>query len=351
VTHHVSPEMLALYREGAVTAAKAARIDAHLAGCHRCSGIDAALTNLHSVLAATELPPMPDTLTVRIQMAIAGESAARAGTSHASTAPTRAAPAPVDSGVAAAGTGPRAAGAAAGTAGSGSAAIPGRPDLPERRRRRLRRFRRPDWSSPLVQRGLAAASAVVVIVGAGILFANARSASLSSGSGGGGAGSRVPATRPTAAGGVSRPGSFHAYARASAPMAVNYRLNGRIATTAAVMSHANFTPRSLPRMVRKQVASVTKLSSGVTTPGYQGAASRRSRIGGVSISALQGCLTVMSRGRTVLLVDVARFLGRPATIVVLKSLTAVNVFDVGIVGVGCSASNLDIIRMLSIPVR
>jgi hypothetical protein len=59
----------------------------------------------------------------------------------------------------------------------------------------------------------------------------------------------------------------------------------------------------------------------------------------------------MARGRRVLLVDVARFLGRPAEIVVLKSLTAANVFDVGIVGVGCSASNLDIIRMLRIPVR
>jgi hypothetical protein len=344
VTRHVSPEMLALHREGAVTAAKAASIHAHLAGCSRCSGIDAALASLPSVLAATELPPMPDALTLRIQMAIARESAARAGTSPASPAP-----APAKTGVAGAGAGPRTAGAAAGTAGSGSAGIPGRPDLPERRRSRARRFRRPDWSSPLLLRGLAAAAAVVVIAGAGFLLANARTASQSAGSTANGAGAGVPAARPSAAGGVNRQASFGA--GATAPVPVNYRLNGKIATTDAVVSHANFTARSLPRMLRKQVASVTRLGSGDTAPAYPGAASQKSRIGGVSISSLQGCLNVMARGRRVLLVDVARFLGRPATIVVLESLTAANVFDVGIVGVGCSASNLDIIRMLRIPVR
>jgi hypothetical protein len=344
VTRHVSPELLALHREGAVTAAKAASIDAHLAGCPRCSGIDAALTNLPSVLAATELPPMPDALTLRIQMAIARESAARAEASPAS-----AAPAPAESALA--GAGARAAGATAGTAGAGagSARIPGRPDLPERSRSRSRRFRRPDWSSPLLLRGLAAAAVVVVIAGAGILLANVHTASQPAGSTANGAGARAPAARPSGAGGVNRQGSFSA--RASAPMIVSYRLNGRIATTNAVVSNANLTMRSLPRMVRKQVASVTKLASGAAAPGNQRAASPKARIGGVSMSALQGCLSMMARGRTVMLVSVARFLGRPATIVVLKSLTAANVFDVGIVGAGCSASNLDIIRMLSIPVR
>jgi hypothetical protein len=320
VSSHVSPEILALHREGAVTAAKAARIDAHLADCARCSGIDAVLTNLHSVLAATELPLMPDALTLQIQMAIARESAARAGTSAASAG-----------------------------AGLVAAGIPGRLDLPGQRRSRSRRFRRPDWSSPLLLRGLAAAAVVVVIAGAGILLANARIASQSQGSAAGGAGSGVPAARSSVARGANRYAPFGA--RASAPVAVSYRLNGRIATTDAVVSHANFTAKSLPRMVRKQVASVTRLGAGVPAPGYQGAASQKSRIGGVSISALQGCLSVMARGRRVLLVDVARFLGRPATIVVLKSLTAANVFDIGIVGAGCSASNLDIIRMLTIPVR
>ena len=331
MNRHVSPEILALHREGAVTAANAARIDAHLAGCARCSRIDAALTSLPSVLAATNLPPIPEALTLQIQTAIARESAARVGTGAAS-----AAPAPAETG------------AIGGTAGvgAGAAGIPGRPDLPERRRGRSRRFRRPDWSSPLLLRGLAAAAVVVIIAGAGILLANARTASLPS-SGGTGSGGGAPA-RPGEASGIGRNASFGASARA--PATVSYRLNGRIATTAAIANKTNFTQASLPRLVRRQVASVTRLAVGGAAPSPQRAASQKLQIGGVRISALQDCLSAMSRGRQVLLVDVARFLGRPATIVVLKSLTA-DLLDVGIVGPGCSASNLDIIRMLTIPVR
>jgi len=147
---------------------------------------------------------------------------------------------------------------------------------------------------------------------------------------------------------MNRNASFGA--KASAPVTVSYRLNDRIATTAAVLSHANLTQKSLPGQVRRQVASVAVVPGGTAAP-TDLRASPNFRIGAVRISALEGCLSVMSRGRRVLLVDVARFLGRPATIVVLKSLTAANVFDVGIVGIGCSASNLDIIQMLTIPVR
>jgi hypothetical protein len=315
-----------------VTAAKGARIDAHLADCVQCSRIDAALTSLPSVLAATDLPPIPDALTLQIQTAIARESAGRVGTGPASTAPA-----------------PTETGAVGGTAGVGArgAGIPGRPDLPERRRGRPRRFRRPDWSSPLLLRGLAAAAVVVVIAGAGILLANAHTASPTSsavtGSGGG-----APA-RPGEAGGNGRNASLGA--RASAPAMVSYRLNGRIATTAVIASQTNFTHSSMPRLVRTRVASVTGIAVGGAASNLRRAASPTSQIGGVRISELQSCLSVMSRGRKVLLVDVARFLGRPAMIVVLKSLTGADLLDVGIVGPGCSASNLDIIRMLTIPVR
>ena len=342
MSRHVRVEVLALYREGAVTAAKAARIEAHLADCARCAGLDAAFTDLASVLAATELPPMPDALTLQIQMTIARESAGRAGTSPASAAPApgapaSAAPAPADSA------------RAPSPAGSGSAGIPGRPDLPERRRSRSRRFRRPDWSSPLLLRGMAAAAVVVVIAGGGILLANAHTASVPSGTAAGsGAGSNAP-RRPSAANGIGSNASFGA--GTSAPVPVSYRLNSRIATADAVVSGTDFTEKSLRRMVRRQVASVARLGSGPTPSGNQGPASQKSGIGGVRISELEGCLSAMSRGRRVLLVDIARFLGRPATIVVLESLNAANVFDVGIVGVGCSASNLDIIQMLEIPVR
>src|SRR5262249_15985138 len=157
-----------------------------------------------------------------------------------------------------------------------------------------------------------------------ILLANARPASQPSSAGiSSGGGARAP--RPGLAGGNGRNASFGA---ASAPATVSYRLNGRIATTAAIASGTNFPNNSLPHLVRRQVASVTGIPLGGAAPSVPKAASQKSQIGGVSISALEGCLSAMSRGRQVLLVDVARFLGRPATIVVLKSLTGADLLDV-----------------------
>lgn len=357
MSRHVSVEVLALRREVGVSAAKAARIDAHLAQCTRCSGIDAALTRQASVLAATQLPPVPEAFSARIQLAISRESAARAAA--ATAGPASAAREPARSAGASSGAGPVATGTAGadlrtagegvglGAAGArgatGSTHVPGRPDLPERGRSRWSpRFRMPNWSSPLVRRGLAAAAAVVVIAGAGILLANARTASENSA----GSASAPGTARPSVHSGIGRHASFGAVAQ---PVTVSYRLKGKIATAAAVVGHTNMTEKSLPDMVRKRVASVTSL--GGMAPNSQGAASPTSLIGGVSVSALEGCLSAMAAGRQVLLADVTRFLGRPATIIVLKSPTAANVLDVAIVGLGCSPSNLEVIRMLTVPVR
>lgn len=132
---HVSAEVLALYREGAVSARKAAGIASHLSGCPQCEGIDGDLANVSVVLAATSAPPMPDVLAVRIETAIARESAVRAAASPAQVTSTA------------------------------RELIPGRPDLPERGGRGARRFRMPSWSSPLLLRSLAATGAVAVIAG------------------------------------------------------------------------------------------------------------------------------------------------------------------------------------------
>ena len=77
---HVSTEALALYREGAVSARRAAGIASHLSSCSRCGGVIADLANVSALLTAAPLPPMPDALVVRIQSAIASESVLRATT-------------------------------------------------------------------------------------------------------------------------------------------------------------------------------------------------------------------------------------------------------------------------------
>ena len=361
--HHASAETLALYREGALSARKAAGIASHLSGCSRCAGIIRDLANVSAVLTATQLPPMPDVLVVRIQAAIASESVMRAASSPDYAARTQAAGAPAASGVGAGAPGAGTAGSAgaAGAAGAGGVAgrgagedgaagrehIPGRPDLPERAGRGARRFRMPRLSSPVLLRALAATAAVVVVAGGGFLLASGQTASESSGGGSSGSSGR-PASAPRPA--VS---NAHAAQQRSAPRApayVNYRLKGKVAATNAIASHTNFTSATLASQVRREVASSSVLVGGFAGPQH-GARPEpaNSRVGGVSISRLEGCLNRVTAGRKVLLADVARYLGSPATIIVFKSLTA-DVFDVTIVGLSCSASNSDVISRTTVPV-
>jgi hypothetical protein len=62
---------------------------------------------------------------------------------------------------------------------------------------------------------------------------------------------------------------------------------------------------------------------------------------------LAGCLANIASGRQVLLADVARYLGKPATIIVLKPVSGA--FDVIVVGLACTATKADVITRLSVP--
>jgi hypothetical protein len=373
VRHHVSAETLALHRDGAVSASEAASIAAHLATCERCSAIDAQLAGLPRLLGAAPPPPMPPEVLVRLQMAIASESAARgaaglapaagaagASAQDATTTALNAAPDVVradgtlpggaDGSAAGAVTGGggrwRRRGAGAGVpqwaAESTPAQIPGRPDLPERpRRQRFPWLRMPEWSSPLVLRGLAAAGALVVIVGVGMMLANGRIASSQSGAGA----PRVhpPALRRTATGGYlsHRP-------LAAGQVGVSYRLNGRVATTTALVSNDNFTRKSLPGEVRRDVTSFPAMgnaSGGAANPTTE---SPVHLPGGFGIPQVEGCLNTVASGRMVLVTEIARYLGTPAAIIVLRS-THAGVFDVVVAGFACSAGNPAIIAALTVP--
>lgn len=346
MSRHVRAEILALHREGAVSARKAGRIAAHLFTCPQCTEIDAELAAVPAVLAATSLPPMPDALSQRIQMAIASEAQARA---MASAAPGTAPSGADVRGVGLAGSG---AGTGAGTDIEEPALVPGRPELPERRRGGGRRFRMPGWSSPLVLRGLAAAGAVVIIAGAGLLFAHGQTASQnSSGSGSGSAG--VPAQHSARKAAPVAGGAAHAPSEANGPIDLSYRLKGKIATARALTSRENFTRANMAPLVHKAVASAPPIGKGAepgTTPGTTGQhASATATFGGLQVAGLDGCLSGLAAGRAVLVADIARFLGRPATIVVLRPATGSHVLDVVIVGFSCSQASPHIIAQLTVP--
>jgi len=318
---HVSTSTLALYREGAVSARRAARIGSHLARCPRCAQIIADLAAVSVLLSSAEAPPLPGRLAERLQLALSTESAERA--SQAAALDTESA------------------WVGATTGDSTAPHIPGRPDLPERQPTGKPRRRTPVWSSPLVLRGLAAAAAVVLVAGAGYLLANNSQGPVSTSQGS----AAAPATPPrTVHEGLASPAAL------PAANGVRYTQNGQSATTTVLASGFDYTPANLATEVRKQMASTTGAVIG-PAPTQRQLLEGGAQIGGIGVLKLEGCLSRISAGRKVLLADVARYLGKPATIIVLQELAATDVFAVVVVGLACSLSNGATITQAKVPAR
>jgi len=296
--------------------------------CAVCVEIEADLMAVSSLLAATQLPPMPEALVQRIDLAIARESAARAVSFSdlGGSAENSAVAAQPDD--------------------AGPTRIPGRPDLPEQTKRthRRRRFRLPSLSSPLVLRGLAATAAVVVVAGAGFLLANGQTQPGTPASS-----KRVHTARPNAAAPLPNAKGV-ANAAAGNRVSVGYQLNGKTATTTAFVSKSNFLRRTLARQVRKDVRQSARLGPPLYAQNSSSAApSQPAPTNSFSLPEVASCLSGINAGRTVLLVAVARYLGKPARIIVLRSAQAASVLDIAVVGPACSASSLDLIFRTTIP--
>src|SRR5436189_5349383 len=107
---HPDGETIAAFREDLLPARKAGRIAAHLAECPRCAEVDAQLAAVTAALARTPTPPMPASLTARLDAVLAAEAAGRSAAG--------ASPAHADAGEGA---------VPAGALDSPEAAAPGRP--------------------------------------------------------------------------------------------------------------------------------------------------------------------------------------------------------------------------------
>jgi hypothetical protein len=339
VRRHVRAEILAKRQLGALSARKAARIEAHMSKCAVCAETETGLMAVSSLLAATHLPPMPDALVRRVDIAIASESTARA-VSFAADASAQDASAGDLADLARGEVG------AGQPDGAGPVLIPGRPDLPHRRKgaRPSRRFRLPSLSSPLVLRGLAATAAVVVVAGAGFLLANGQTHPQGSARSTG-----VHAAKPRAAAPLPSAKRI-ASAALRHRVSVHYQLKGKTATTTAFVSRANFLRGTLARQVRTDVRQSARIGPSYV-PNNASAGPIQPAAGiGFSIPQMASCLSRINAGRTVLLVAVARFLDKPARIIVLRSALSAGVLDIAIVGPSCSASRLDLLFRTTIPV-
>lgn len=347
---HVSAEVLARYQEGDLGARRAAKVAAHLSGCRRCDRAEADLAAVSGLLAEVGQPTMPAAVAERLQFAIASESAARAagqavvdgvGAAGAvDAAPARAAAGRPETGAA------RPASAPAGERTGQPADVPGRPGLPERRlRRRWPQLRWPVLPSPALLRGTVAAAVVVVLLGVGFVLVRGTA----------GPSSKATGSVPAAGSGGSndRKVSGQASAGLTGTASLHYRLHGKIVTTTAVRSRLNFTRAGLGGQVRREVASHPVFAPVNPAPhdsagSTSGPAATMLLPAGVTIGALNGCLSDIAAGRRVLVTVIARYLGKPATIIVLRSPTA-KVLDVAIVGLACSASAPHYIVRTTVP--
>ena len=332
---HVGAETIAAFREDLLSRRKAARVAAHLAVCPQCAGVDAQLGAVTAVLAAVPAPQMPASLAARIEAALATEAAARAaGAAAEGTAPTPgavphatgapgtfpAAPAPGTVGPAGttrpAGTAPRAAGPAPRASG---AARPGRAPRhaagPDRAGR---------WSSPLVLRLAAATAAVVVLGGGGYVIARVVA--------GGSSGFTASSAGSPGSGAAAEPSAARRPAMTLAPEA------GRPALGTAGLPVVASGTDYQPGQERAQVARVLRDNP---TPGRT-AGTRHASPAAAGFPRLAACVAAVTGGGQPRLVDIARYRGRPAAVIVLPVAGSQTV-RVWIVGTGCPAHGGDVI--------
>jgi hypothetical protein len=316
VTRHVDAETLARYRQEDLSRRRGSRIRAHLAGCERCRAVDEDLADVTVLLAEAQPPPMPEHLAARIQTALAAEAARRVVLPAQATSTAPGGAAGVD--------------ARQARTGPAEAEVPGRRASRHGRHGRDRtRQRRPGFTSPVALRTMAAAAAVVVLAGGGYEIAQHVGGS--------------SAQKSTASGSAPHSLNGNFSAPAAIPAARPSYLHAGHTDVPVVTSGKDYTPATLNRQVRntleqygpQALSGSGALRSPVATGGSP-------EIGSIPASRLAGCVTRIAAGQKVLLVDVARYRGTRATVIVTRA-PAGGPEQVWVVGTGCSRASSDLL--------
>lgn len=334
MTDHVDAETLAMLREGLLTADVAAVVGAHLAGCDRCGQADSQLAMVSELLASAPVPPMPPALSARIEAALAAEAATRAAAGGAaageqaqqaaadgagSTPAERqrtAAPQPAVSWSAAAPGGP---GAGPGRrAGAGTGPVPGRP--PQRARTRLARSR--------ARLGVMAAAAAIVVVG-GVGYAVSQLAVQS--------GPAVQASGASAPRRASTPLGAPAAGVAPASPAPAGAAGPRLIST--VTSGTNYLAGQLSTQLR---AVLKHYPAGSSQPWPAGGWR------GLPATGIAACVNAVTGDQHPRLVDIARYQGKPAMIIVVGGQGTAPA-RAWVVAPDCTAARHHVITQITLP--
>lgn len=296
---HASADELADLAAGAVKPRKAGKIAAHLASCAHCTEVSSQLSGVSRMLASVATPPMPAHLSDRIEAALASESVQRLASEPATEA--------------------------------GRRDLPASGHHPRPSRQRWRIFGLSGPASRLV-----AAAGALVIIGAGG-YEIATHVSTNAG------------TRGTA----SSAGSGHVPPnQLKYGPNVSYRQAGATKSLATVTADTNFTGAKLGA---EAVAAVKAARQNGVVPGSaavsKSAASAPAATHATGASQgtnspnqgrLTGCVDKIAAGKAVLLVELANFDGRSATIIVIASVNS-NSASVWAVRSTCSAANTQVL--------
>ncbi len=307
MSRHASVDELADLQAGTLRPRKAARIERHMSGCPQCAQTSSELAGVPSLLASasTQYPAMPQSLSARLDTALAGEARQREASAPVSEAGRQELPV----------RGSRPAGHRQPGRDSGGWRLPG--------------------LSVSASRALAAAAAVVVVGGAGYAVAS----QLTGGS------SPSSASAPAAvhgAAGTEHVGPKITYGNARAAHSIqmvtsgtNFE-SGKLAdeVTAAVHEarqegvHSGPAPSGSAAMTRGPVAA----------PNF----------GSQPEARLAGCIGLVAPGRDLIMVEQAKFEGKPADIIVTSG-TSSGPAQAWVVGSSCSATHGDVLDHVDLP--
>jgi hypothetical protein len=348
MTRHIDAEVLARYRSGDLSDRRSHAVQAHLAGCHRCTAASADLAEVSHLLRGAAAPPMPTDITARIETALAAESAHRARTA-AGEGHLR------DGQLAAAGTGRRRGGtrhpAGPARVPAGGRAGPGW------------RAGWPALRSPVALRVLAGAAAVAVIVGgaytAGQLAGGTSGSAASSAQAGGEAAApaagkssdslmapNATRSRPAPQASPRAPGAAGSGAGAASSgtgPTLKYQATGGAGTFIPVAAGGDFGSHGLGSAVRDLLQATVGHPAGGPS---QGRTTRS--FSGIPVTTLEGCVSRVAAGGQVRLVDVDRYQGRKATIIVIAPAGGGRQ-QIWVVGPGCSGSDPHVITRATLP--
>lgn len=294
MTRHSTPDELARLDAGALRPRKAARIEAHVAVCVQCAQLRHQVDEVPAILASAPYPQLPQAYAVKIEAAIKVEANQRLAAAPATES--------------------------------------GRGALPARRRQ----VGQVGWHLPgLSVRAtrLAAAAGALVLIGTG---SYALSTGLTS-----------VTARPSA---PSAAGTDHVQQLSLGPD-VQYGPPGATHTIREVRSKADFAGARLRAEATAAVhaaqargASASRLSANAP----RAAAPVTGGASGLPTTArLEGCLDRVVPGQTVLMLDLAKYQGKPADIIVAAPSPA-SAAQVWVVGVACSATSSDVLTHESV---